>query len=608
MESLSSLHLLTEAVRGAGADIAPTYQEYIQLAFAIATDCGEVGRQDFLTLCSLSPKYDRRAADKLFSNALRNGRNNVHLGTAFHLAELCGVKLRSDVPSDTYTTFAQKDTASQKGAGAKVQPSPHTHTCTCKEEENSEMPGSDPRVSLPTFDGHSGWPYPLEEILKAGTSPAQRDVLLLGALTVLGAGMGRNVRSSYGGKMVSPSLQTFVVALPAAGKGILSLVRLLAEPIHDEIRQAVTESMKSYRREKAAYDAMGKERGKAEIPEMPLNKMFLISGNNTGTGILQNIIDSDGTGLICESEADTISAAIGSEYGHWSDTMRKAFDHDRLSYNRRTDREYREVKRSYLSVLLSGTPAQVKPLIPTAENGLFSRQLFYYMPAIHKWQNQFDRQDTDLETVFTGLGMQWREQLKRITAGGLFTLRLTPEQKELFNNLFANLFIRSHLANGSEMASSVARLAINICRIMQVVAMLRVLESDDIARSPHLTPDKDISGDNLKDGIITRWDMTILPSDFNSVLELTESLYRHATHILSFLPGTEISRRSNADRDALLQSMEREFTRSAFLLQAEATGIKPGTASTWLKRLVKHGMIESVDGKGTYRKPLPNGV
>jgi hypothetical protein len=608
MESLSSLHLLTEAVRGAGADIAPTYQEYIQLAFAIATDCGEVGRQDFLTLCSLSPKYDRRAADKLFSNALRNGRNNVHLGTAFHLAELCGVKLRSDVPSDTYTTFAQKDTASQKGAGAKVQPSPHTHTCTCKEEENSEMPGSDPRVSLPTFDGHSGWPYPLEEILKAGTSPAQRDVLLLGALTVLGAGMGRNVRSSYGGKMVSPSLQTFVVALPAAGKGILSLVRLLAEPIHDEIRQAVTESMKSYRREKAAYDAMGKERGKAEIPEMPLNKMFLISGNNTGTGILQNIIDSDGTGLICESEADTISAAIGSEYGHWSDTMRKAFDHDRLSYNRRTDREYREVKRSYLSVLLSGTPAQVKPLIPTAENGLFSRQLFYYMPAIHKWQNQFDRQDTDLETVFTGLGMQWREQLKRITAGGLFTLRLTPEQKELFNNLFANLFIRSHLANGSEMASSVARLAINICRIMQVVAMLRVLESDDIARSPHLTPDKDISGDNLKDGIITRWDMTILPADFNSVLELTESLYRHATHILSFLPGTEISRRSNADRDALLQSMEREFTRSAFLMQAEATGIKPGTASTWLKRLVKHGMIESVDGKGTYRKPLPNGM
>lgn len=60
MEPISSLHLLTEAVRNAGADIAPSYQEYIQLAFAIATDCGEAGRQDFLALCSLSSKMTRR--------------------------------------------------------------------------------------------------------------------------------------------------------------------------------------------------------------------------------------------------------------------------------------------------------------------------------------------------------------------------------------------------------------------------------------------------------------------------------------------------------------------------------------------------------------------
>ena len=41
---------------------------------------------------------------------------------------------------------------------------------------------------------------------------------------------------------------------------------------------------------------------------MPPNRMFLISGNNTGTGILQNIMDSDGTGLICEAEAELRSA------------------------------------------------------------------------------------------------------------------------------------------------------------------------------------------------------------------------------------------------------------------------------------------------------------
>lgn len=39
----------------------------------------------------------------------------------------------------------------------------------------------------------------------------------------------------------------------------------------------------------------------------------------------------------CESEADIVSTAIKGEYGNWSDTLRKAFDQDRLSYNRRTE-------------------------------------------------------------------------------------------------------------------------------------------------------------------------------------------------------------------------------------------------------------------------------
>ena len=40
---LEELHRLTEAVQASHADIAPTYLEYTQLAFAIATDCGEAG-------------------------------------------------------------------------------------------------------------------------------------------------------------------------------------------------------------------------------------------------------------------------------------------------------------------------------------------------------------------------------------------------------------------------------------------------------------------------------------------------------------------------------------------------------------------------------------
>lgn len=119
---LSDLRRLTEAVHAAGADIAPTYREYVQLAFAIATDCGEAGRSDFLMLCSLSAKYDVHAANKLFSNALKTNNNSVHIGTAFHLAELCNVrprpaeKPRQDAPAGTLGT-----------PGAPYPAASHTH-------------------------------------------------------------------------------------------------------------------------------------------------------------------------------------------------------------------------------------------------------------------------------------------------------------------------------------------------------------------------------------------------------------------------------------------------------------------------------------------------
>ena len=48
-----SLSRLVEAVRSAGVDIAPGYCEYVRLAFAIANDCGEAGREGFIALCSL---------------------------------------------------------------------------------------------------------------------------------------------------------------------------------------------------------------------------------------------------------------------------------------------------------------------------------------------------------------------------------------------------------------------------------------------------------------------------------------------------------------------------------------------------------------------------
>lgn len=47
MNELDIIEQLTIAAEQAGANLAPTYQEYMPLAFAIANSCGEAGRSFF---------------------------------------------------------------------------------------------------------------------------------------------------------------------------------------------------------------------------------------------------------------------------------------------------------------------------------------------------------------------------------------------------------------------------------------------------------------------------------------------------------------------------------------------------------------------------------
>ena len=101
MTDIESLRRLTEAVETAGADIAPTYLEYVQLSFAIATDCGEAGREFFHRLCRVSPKYQREHAERVFSNALHTQRGEVHL------APLSTLPKRRESPSAIWRQWGQ---------------------------------------------------------------------------------------------------------------------------------------------------------------------------------------------------------------------------------------------------------------------------------------------------------------------------------------------------------------------------------------------------------------------------------------------------------------------------------------------------------------------
>lgn len=134
MTDIESLRLLTEAVETAGADIAPTYAEYVQLAFAIATDCGEAGREFFHRLCldfrqvSIRPcrtNVFQCTHETAGSNTSRNG---------ISLAESTGVKIcRED----------RKEVMNNRTGTVGTESSPHNfsthaHVYNKVEEEKSE--------------------------------------------------------------------------------------------------------------------------------------------------------------------------------------------------------------------------------------------------------------------------------------------------------------------------------------------------------------------------------------------------------------------------------------------------------------------------------------
>lgn len=78
-------------------------------------------------------------------------------------------------------------------------------------------------------------------------------------------------------------------------------------------------------------------------------------------------------------------------------------------------------------MVLSGTPGQVAPLIPSGENGLFSREVFYYKSQIREWIDQFSVDEVDAEKEFHRMGYEWKATIDQLKCRGTITLRLDEQ-------------------------------------------------------------------------------------------------------------------------------------------------------------------------------------
>ena len=89
--------------------------------------------------------------------------------------------------------------------------------------------------------------------------------------------------------------------------------------------------------------------------------------------------------------------------------------------SRRKDREYLEIDNPRVSVVLAGTPEQIRHLIPDAENGLLSRFIFYFIPFRRGIRDVFATDDVtrSKHAVFKILGDEFLHLLDIFMNQGL---------------------------------------------------------------------------------------------------------------------------------------------------------------------------------------------
>jgi len=540
-EADADVETIISRIESQSIDIAPGYSDWCNIGFAFADSFGEQGRSFFHRVSKFNPGYSENECNKQYYNCLKSSGSGITLNTFFHLAKNAGIDIRTSIPSD-------------------------------------------PQIeSLPSIPDivYDHLPEYLKKIAQVSTTANEKDILLLGTLVTLSSCLSK-IYGIYRNKKVYPNLYLFVIAYASAGKGILVHCKQLVYAIHKKLREESHQLKEDYERDLNKYNASRKKNPGAEKPEKPPVKLLFIPANSSATGAFQLLHDNKGKGLIFETEGDTLANTFKTDYGNYSDGFRKAFHHETISYFRRAENEYVDIESPQLSSLLSGTPNQIPNLIPDAENGLFSRFMFYFLDIQPEWINVFEKySDNGLDDYFSQLGEKFYEFYSQLTSGYDIEFVLTADQQNQFNQTFARWQIHYCQFLGIDYLATVRRLGLITFRMAMIFSTLRLMDSGEL-------PTKIICEE----------------IDFQNSISITEVLIVHASKIFSELPSPvkPVKRKNLLER--FYDLLPGKFSRQDYVNIANKLGIPDKTAQAYISKFCKLGKIHH-DKQDLYLKPTP---
>jgi hypothetical protein len=398
----------------------------------------------------------------------------------------------------------------------------------------------------------------------------ERDVFLTSALSVLSGGF-YNVQGYYSNEVVFPNLFSFVVAPPASGKGSMKYAKQLGDCYHNFLLNESKEALKKYKKEKLLFDRkLRKAKTDQEIEELiepkpPKVNVFFIPADTSSSMLIKHLEDNDGLGCICETETDTISNALGKEWGGYSDILRKGFHAEVISKSRVKDLEYCEIKEPKFSLTITGTPNQMDSLITSIEDGLFSRFLFYSFTSEPIWNATYTLKITNSKKeIFSNFSAILCDKFKSNEKQIFY---MSEKQGNKLDKTFSDALNHNTSNYSSQVSGLTFRLGLMTFKIAMVLSALRSNESEIYCSD----------------------------EDFENAMCLVEKVYMpHSINMLNKYNKSNTS--LTVVEQKLLEWMpdDRNFKRSEISEEASKLEISDRTLSDILKKFINLNQIKKI--------------
>jgi Protein of unknown function (DUF3987) len=336
-------------------------------------------------------------------------------------------------------------------------------------------------------------PNLLKNCVATLTDETDKEVFMYGAFGCISAIM-TNVKGFYDGKLYTPHLYIYVLGSAGAGKGALEYAKQLITPIDAKIKE-ISQDL---------------ETGK------PKKRLF-IPANTSSTGAIDLLAQNEGNGIIFETEGDTLANVFKSDFGNYSDSFRKAFGHETISLARVSDRKNICIDKPQLATVLSSTFGQLLNLIPSTENGLFSRFLFYELESTNQFKNPFKTHKRKYQGYFNEVSDQLLSLYTKLHTLGDVEVRLTEAQENSFIDIFQQWKdeIRATLDDNqkTDLDGTIHRLGLITFRLCMIFTVLR----------------------NFENGTLTK-EMQCIDMDFYNALQIVSTSKENAITIYNRLP------------------------------------------------------------------------